>query len=658
MTTILAGTGNIVENFSYTYDTLGNVLSRADANENNLTETFEYDALNRVTSATVSQNIAPVKSFVYDVIGNRLSKSDVGAYTYPASGANSVRPHAVSSISGSTINTTFAYDPNGNQTSGLGRSISYTSFNKPSSITQGSKTLFFAHDVEHQRFKQTAPEGYTYYFDAFGVHTELFLGAVSQWNDYLMVGGALIGVRILHNSDETVSTLYFHTDNLGSIAVITDESGAVVERDSYDAWGKRRLPTGADDTSGGGVPASRTTRGFTGQEELADVGLVHLNGRVYDPLVGRMMSADPMVPDPLNAQAWNRYSYVINNPLAFTDPNGYCFLGMCSWGHAVSTFFNRTFGVLFRDIPILGSLLEIAAVLACAPFGPVCMIPAAFASTTFVAGVTSGNLGYALKAGLIAAISATANFEIGDMTKGLGDIGYALNAAGRAVVGCASAVGSGGKCGPGALAAGVSALAGPLTNGPDRFASLVMNSVVGGLASVAGGGKFANGAVTGAFAYLFSPRAGNGGGDQEYAQAGQTLSAVGDRGTTDWYTHWVLGEPSPAGGVIVQEVTLSVKYFLFGIVPSGGSQVQYWEAWNVAPGQTTTDQLARNPAGWDDHFGVSGGLGVVRGSPPAQPTGIAARDFTKEHSCRMALPQEMCPTRSSFPPLTRIPAYP
>ena len=50
------------------------------------------------------------------------------------------------------------------------------------------------------------------------------------------------------------------------------------------------------------------------------MGLVHLNGRVYDPLVGRMMSADPFVPDPLNGQAWNRYAYVINNPLSITDP--------------------------------------------------------------------------------------------------------------------------------------------------------------------------------------------------------------------------------------------------------------------------------------------------------------------------------------------------
>jgi hypothetical protein len=71
-----------------------------------------------------------------------------------------------------------------------------------------------------------------------------------------------------------------------------------------------------------------------------------------------MMSADPFVPDPLNAQAWNRYSYVINNPLAFTDPNGYCFLGMCSWGKAISTFFGRTFGVAFRQVPILGPCLR------------------------------------------------------------------------------------------------------------------------------------------------------------------------------------------------------------------------------------------------------------------------------------------------------------
>ena len=140
-----------------------------------------------------------MKTFTYDPIGNLLSKSDVGTYTYPLAG--SALPHAVSVING-TINSTFSYDLNGNQTAGVGRSISYTSYNKPSSITQGSATLFFSHDIDHQRFKQQAPEGTTYYFDAFGVHAELF---GTSWYDYVSAGGAMLGVRVLH-SDLSVTT--------------------------------------------------------------------------------------------------------------------------------------------------------------------------------------------------------------------------------------------------------------------------------------------------------------------------------------------------------------------------------------------------------------------------------------------------------------------
>jgi hypothetical protein len=126
---------------------------RSDANES-LTETLTYDNLNRLLTATVSASIAPVKTFTYDPIGNLLSKSDVCTYTYPLAG--SMLPHAVSVVAG-PINSTFTYDPNG--TAGLGRSISYTSYNKPSSITQGSSTLFFSDDIDHQCFKQQAPEG-------------------------------------------------------------------------------------------------------------------------------------------------------------------------------------------------------------------------------------------------------------------------------------------------------------------------------------------------------------------------------------------------------------------------------------------------------------------------------------------------------------------
>jgi hypothetical protein len=250
-----------------------------------------------------------------------------------------------------------------------------------------------------------------------------------------------------------------------------------------------------------------------------------LNGRVYDPLVGRMMSADPFVPDAMNGQAWNRYSYVINNPLALTDPNGYCFLGMCSWGKAISTFFGRTFGVLFREFPILGQIFEIGAVGLCTVLGggPVCAA-VAFSSNTFVAGVTSGNLGYALKAGLIAAATAVAFYEVGEITSQMpGAIpgvdgshgtfvpfseGHLANIAGHALVGCASAEASGGKCGPGALAGGITSAAGPFINGKNFALNVVSNAVLGGAAAVAGGGKFENGAVTGAFGYLFNGAAG------------------------------------------------------------------------------------------------------------------------------------------------------
>jgi len=66
------------------------------------------------------------------------------------------------------------------------------------------------------------------------------------------------------------------------------------------------------------------------------------------------------------------------------------------------------------------------------------------------------------------------------------------------------AVVSGGKCGPGALSGAVSAGAGPLFNGHNFGVSLIENAVVGGVASVAAGGKFTNGAITGAFGYLLA----------------------------------------------------------------------------------------------------------------------------------------------------------
>src|SRR6202011_4633541 len=110
---------------------------------------------------------------------------------------------------------------------------------------------------------------------------------------------------------------------LGSIDVITDAIGAVLERDSFDAWGFRRTTDWQSQRPIGST--SIVSRGFTGHEELDSLGLVNMNGRIYDPGLGRFVSADPTVQFPFNTQNFNRYSYVLNNPLSFTDPSGFGF---------------------------------------------------------------------------------------------------------------------------------------------------------------------------------------------------------------------------------------------------------------------------------------------------------------------------------------------
>ena len=93
---------------------------------------------------------------------------------------------------------------------------------------------------------------------------------------------------------------------------MSSDSGTLVARYRYDPWGKQTLVTGTN----------ATDRGYTGHEMLDD-GLVHMNGRVYDPLIARFISADPYVQDPGASQSYNRYSYLWDNPMTGADPSGY-----------------------------------------------------------------------------------------------------------------------------------------------------------------------------------------------------------------------------------------------------------------------------------------------------------------------------------------------
>ena len=115
---------------------------------------------------------------------------------------------------------------------------------------------------------------------------------------------------------------YIYRDLQGSITHITNSSGTLVQELSYDAWGRLRNPDTQVAYAPGAEPALFLGRGYTGHEHLQQFGLINMNARLYDPALGRFLSPDPYIQSPDFTQNFNRYSYVLNNPLKYTDENG------------------------------------------------------------------------------------------------------------------------------------------------------------------------------------------------------------------------------------------------------------------------------------------------------------------------------------------------
>jgi RHS repeat-associated protein len=312
-TQLVNGAGAVRLQEGYAYDGIGNVKSRNQQwNSHGFIELFDYDELNRLKSSTIGSD---VKTMTYFADGRIKSKTGAGSgdYVYPTPGATSVRPHAVTSIPGIG---SFFYDDNGNLTSGAGRTATWTSFDMPKTITKGTVNSTFVYGPEYQRVRQDRSDGVSVIYA--GAQEVEKAGTQLTVKTYWPNG---IGVEIDRPGKTTSELSWTHEDRLGSPILLSDEAGNTREELAYDAWGKRR------DTIANATPDSvdgkTDNKGFTGHEMLDQIDLVHMNGRVYDPLVGRFMSGDPLVQDPYNGQSYNRYSYVLNNPTDFTDPTGF-----------------------------------------------------------------------------------------------------------------------------------------------------------------------------------------------------------------------------------------------------------------------------------------------------------------------------------------------
>jgi RHS repeat-associated protein len=360
LSALASSTGGNAMDQGFSWDSLGRMIGRVDSigdgSRAAVSETFDYDSINRLKSYVVAApqvpNLSRTVTLQHNAIGSVLYKSDVGNYGYPASGAASLRPHAVTQVNGAS----FGYDDNGNLTSssnGRYSALGYTSFDQPLSASgAGSASYSWQYDVGHQRLKEihTTPQGTrTTWFahpdnqGGLGFEHVEEPDGTKRSRHYLSAGGQTVmllsagALPDLQGADAPtalasmglVKVEYWHTDALGSVASTTDHTGQVTARYAYDPFGKRRYTSGRYDEFGSLVidwsdtPAPGTGRGFGSHQQLDDIGIVHMNGRLYDPRIGRFLQADPFVPQPDDLQSFNRYSYCRNNPVNCVDPSGY-----------------------------------------------------------------------------------------------------------------------------------------------------------------------------------------------------------------------------------------------------------------------------------------------------------------------------------------------
>jgi len=298
--------------------------------------------------------------YTYDKIGNLLSKTGVGTYSYPAT--SSAHPHAVSSTTSGTSTITYTYDLNGNMTGRGGLLTTWDHENRPLTISTLSGSESYSYDADGERVQVVAGSTTTVYLG--GLWEETSSGAVKA---YYSFNGQTIAVR--DSTDPTDPVSYLHGDHLGSVSVASGAGASTKGSQRFDPWGKAIT---------GGI--TQTRKNYTGQY-LDTTGLLYYHARYYDPTLARFLSADSVVPGsasggmdgialkgltvdfhepgfatqiggensqsfwfqmsdqqrqkagspwgPGNPQALNRYSYVLNGPVRYTDPKGH---ETYSWG--------------------------------------------------------------------------------------------------------------------------------------------------------------------------------------------------------------------------------------------------------------------------------------------------------------------------------------
>ncbi len=358
--TILTTQGSTkIQDLTYEWRTNGSMQSKKDGKSGTaITDTYDYDIHDRLKTTATATGTTTQRTLTqnYNNLGNIKSNTStvaadaqVADYQYGEVGTGA-GPHAVSGATINGIYTKINYDLNGAiisytpYWSAPKKFIAYNSINQPTTITVGT-SLTDTNPIAKDEFKYS-PDGDRYYKKStyqqngslrtehtfyVGDYEVIIFGSGATYQSEKTQIGNLLHVRKTPFAGSPVELQYVvHRDHLGSTDVVTLDNGSVLANMAFEPFGARRNSS----TLTGNITSPQLndlflkmdalpSDGYTGHEALDRTGFIHMNGRVYDPQLGRFLSPDPFVQDPANAQNWNRYSYVMNNPLKYTDPSGY-----------------------------------------------------------------------------------------------------------------------------------------------------------------------------------------------------------------------------------------------------------------------------------------------------------------------------------------------
>jgi len=307
-----SGISTSVVGLTYNYGTTNNnsnVLSVSYAGGGlNYTQSFGYDPLNRLTSASESGS-AWSQTNAYDRYGNR--QIDYGGGNYNLTFSSSTNRITTSG---------YSYDSAGNLTNDPVHSYGFDAENKIKSVDGVSDVYRYDGDGNRVRKNFTSGDKLRLVYSDGRLIAEYDLSNGSLKKEYIYSAKGLLATV-----EPTIGTRYTTSDSLSSPRVVTDSSAGVVSRHDYLPFGEEIGAGVGGRTTGMGFNAIDGLRQkFTRYERDTETGLDYAGARYHSPTQGRFTSIDPVMVSarPTNPQGWNRYSYVLNRPTSLVDPSG------------------------------------------------------------------------------------------------------------------------------------------------------------------------------------------------------------------------------------------------------------------------------------------------------------------------------------------------